>query len=580
MSFLQNTSCTAQPCLTLTQLRDEFFFFGPLGGILEHVWDVEVPVDEYTTAPVGNTTLVFLPGTHTLDNTLLSFYGNNSLISFSGLSNELLLDPVINGSIHRIASSYLVFTDIAVLVTHLQFKNCSVHTQYSDSFVVDHVAFSDSLLIVKNIRSASIINTNITITEYGGPEYVCFVLSTESSRVSITNLLLSIAIVYSSCISVRPLLAIAGGSSEIVDSTILGNGNYILAVAETNLTVLGTVQFEHGNPAIMTQRSTVNLRGSITFENGNTAIKAQDSTVEIAGNVLFANGNTAIETIGGIVGLAGNISFINNTGYQGGAMYISGGVVVIDDNAHIVFQDNHADHVGGAIYSTGIDIIDYISVGLKVDFCQMSFGANSRVEFINNTAKSGGSAMYGVTVSKLVCDSTITYAHHKGVNTTYDDLLSILSIEPDVSSAVSSDPLRVCICPDQSTPDCLAILPDQNIPHLHYTVYPGQIFTIPAAVVGFNFALTSGSVYAQFLSSEASLGSDSQYVQGVNQTGCSQLQYSVLSAKIQETLVLTSNGRSVSGIPSSIDQQIEVENGIIVAVEDIGVYFCMIINLL
>ena len=107
--------------------------------------------------------------------------------------------------------------------------------------------------------------------------------------------------------------------------------------------------------------------------------------------------------------------------------------------------------------------------------------------------------------------------------------------------------------PISLSPDCLALLPEQNT-HLHYTVYPGENFTIPAAVVGFNFALTSGSVYAQFLSSDASLGSESQYVQGVAHNGCSQLQYSVLSDKENETLVLTADGRQVTAIDSSIGE--------------------------
>ena len=184
--------------------------------------------------------------------------------------------------------------------------------------------------------------------------------------------------------------------------------------------------------------------------------------------------------------------------------------------------------------------------------CLISFGVNSTMDLLHNTAERGGSAMYSITMSQMVCESRS--------DVDYGYLFDVITIIPDSFSAVSSDPLRVCICPDQSTPDCLAILPDQNIPHLHYTVYPGQNFTIPAAVVGFNFALNSGSVYAQTLSSDASLGSEAQYVQGVNQTGCTQLQYSVLSGKKQETLVLTGDGRQVGDIDSSIKEDIIIQN--------------------
>ena len=174
------------------------------------------------------------------------------------------------------------------------------------------------------------------------------------------------------------------------------------------------------------------------------------------------------------------------------------------------------------------------------------------MDLLHNTAERGGSAMYGIFMSGVLCLLS--------KDSDYEYLFDIITIMPDSFSAVSSEPLRVCICPDQSTPDCLAILSEQNILHLHYTVYPGQNFTIPAAVVGFNFALTSGSVYTQFLGSDASLGSESQYVQGVNQTGCSQLKYSVLSDKEQETLVLTTNGGQVKDIDISIKEDIRMQN--------------------
>ena len=247
--------------------------------------------------------------------------------------------------------------------------------------------------------------------------------------------------------------------------------------------------------------------------------------------------------------LAGNVQSISNTAQLGGAISTVAGYLTVANNAKVVFQGNHAYHVGGAVYSSDSIVINY-----RVTNCSISFGKNSTMDLLQNTAERGGSAMYGIIISDVACSSL--------KDGDYNYLFDIITIIPDSFSAVSTDPLRVCICPDQSTPDCLAILPDQNIPHLHYTVYPGQNFTIPVAVVGFNFALTSGSVYAQFLSLDASPGSDTQYVQGVNQTGCSQLQYSVLSDKKQETLVLATNGRRVGDIDSSIKEDIRMQNDV------------------
>ena len=250
--------------------------------------------------------------------------------------------------------------------------------------------------------------------------------------------------------------------------------------------------------------------------------------------------------------LSGRVNFINNTGYKGGAVYLMESYIRVTTNTDVLFQDNHANQVGGAIYSIGSQIDNYISNGLSESGCVLRLECEKcTVLFENNTANNGGSATYGFTLSSLVCNANARYVHK---------LRNILSIEPDDFSAVASFPLRVCICPDQSTPDCLAILPDQNIPHLHYTVYPGQNFTLHATVVGFNFGPTSGSVHAQLLKSEASLGSESQYLQGASHTQCTALQYSVLSDRKQETLVLTSVWRSVSTIPTNILSAVNSQN--------------------
>ena len=299
----------------------------------------------------------------------------------------------------------------------------------------------------------------------------------------------------------------------------------------------------------------VNIAGSVQFINNSAyqggAIDVDRMTIAPNAQVTF-QGNSADRAGGAImiqhcVALAGNVKFINNTAQLGGAISMFSDMKVSKDT-QLVFQGNHAYHVGGAIASNPGTLYSTLMP------CSISFGNNSKMDLLHNTAERGGSAMYGIFMSAVVC------LESKNMYSDYEYMYDVITIIPDSFSAVSSDPLRVCICPNQSTPDCLAILPDQNNPHLHYTVYPGQNFTIPAAVAGFNFALTSGSVYAQFINSDASLGSDTQYVQGVNQTGCSPLQYSVLSDKEQETLVLTTDGRQVPHIDNSIKEDIRLQN--------------------
>ena len=362
-------------------------------------------------------------------------------------------------------------------------------------------------------------------------------------------------------------VTIAGSVQFINNSANNGPGGAIASIHNVTIIIAGSVQFINNSAY---QGGAINSNGNVTIinnaqvyfqndhakTNGGAIVSSQHVT--IAGSVQFINNSAiqggAIESgrgvtiannaqvifqgnhadrLGGAIAidsnivLAGSVQYISNTAELGGAISMFPGKMTVANNAKVVFQGNHAYHVGGAIYSSACTLVQY---ALKTEPCSISFGGNSTVDLLHNTAERGGSAIYGITMSKLECNSF--------ADGDYEYLFDIITIIPESFSAISSDPLRVCICPDQSTPDCLAILPDQNIPHLRYTVYPGQTFTIPAVVVGFNFALTSGSVYAQFLSSDASLGSDTQYVQGVNQTGCSPLQYSVLSDKKQETLVV------------------------------------------
>ena len=330
------------------------------------------------------------------------------------------------------------------------------------------------------------------------------------------------------------------GSVTIADNAlVVFQGNHAKTyggaiASRQHVTIAGSVQLVNNS---------ARHGGAIAAINVTTADKThvvfQANHADVQGGAIFSSN----------IVLAGSVQFVNNTAQLGGAISMISAPMTVTNNAQVVFQGNHAYHVGGAIYTSGRAFASHF---VKTVPCSISFGVNSKVDLLHNTAERGGSAMYGITMSEMVCESRS--------DLDYKYLFDIITIIPDSFSAVSSDPLRVCICSDQSTPDCLAILPDQNIPHLHYTVYPGQNFTIPAAVVGYNFALTSGSVYAQFLSSDASLGSESQYVQGINQTGCSQLQYSVLSGKKQETLVLTTDGRQVGYIDGSIKDDIRIQN--------------------
>ena len=80
---------------------------------------------------------------------------------------------------------------------------------------------------------------------------------------------------------------------------------------------------------------------------------------------------------------------------------------------------------------------------------------------------------------------------------------NITVINPGSISAVSSDPLRVCICDSYGVPQC-----SDNVTHINsQTVHPGESFSVPAVIVGFDTqsGATTGTVYADFLPTENSM---------------------------------------------------------------------------
>ena len=454
----------------------------------------------------NNTLLFFLPGDHTLQIDALEtrFYGENNHLTFSGLSETDSIGTTINCVEGRVRNGKLIFKGFNIVtIKNLQLNDCWVVFLSNNRLIIDYAIFNDTQYEIFGQNSNSITNSQLIDYTY---------------ETAFTNIILHSTVTFQN-VSIRSfntpreyfLLNCFSSHLTFSDGSFIGSGITLVRLSSSILRTSGTVMFTKGSPAILALNSTVNL--------------------------------------------AGSVSFVDNSAFRGAAIFISESRVIIADNSQVVFQGNHAEHVGGAIFSTGRDISNYVLFGKSTELCQMSFGNNSRVLFSNNTADSYGSAIYGVSVSSMLCDSGFDFYR----------LFDTLVFDPDEVSAVSSDPLRVCICLDQSTPDCLAILPDQNTTQLHYTVYPGQNFTIPAIVVGFNFAFTNGPVYAQFIDSDPDnlLGSETQYLQGASRTGCTPLQYSVLTDRKEVTLVLTTVGRTVSAITeisSQIKQDISDQN--------------------
>ena len=179
-----------------------------------------------------------------------------------------------------------------------------------------------------------------------------------------------------------------------------------------------------------------------TFENSTkSAIDAQQSKVIFQGNNIFRN-NSAPAGAG--------ISLKLNS-----YMYL-------EPHTHILFEGNYADYVGGAIY---IEMKPNETCFYHV--VDSSRSNTVQINFVRNTAKFGGSSIYG-DVSPCCGDDLCK---------NFYNTFNISNTETD-PSAIASAPQRVCFCDDNKfQPSCTKYAYNTQ-------AFPGQVFPVRLAAVG------------------------------------------------------------------------------------------------
>ena len=251
--------------------------------------------------------------------------------------------------------------------------------------------------------------------------------------------------------------------------------------------------------------------------------------------------------------LSGNVSFVGNIAVKGGALSLTLSTINITDGSNIVFKNNSATDVGGAIY------VEQLSANIYLDnvegtaaqcFYQLlgkSETGNYSLTFADNTAMHGGDHVFGTSLQSYCIAG---YVHvPDGEFLTSICAQEFFHFHPNQTlalSAVSSLPTRICLCNSDGQFNC------ENASEIFRNVRaaPGEEFYISAVIVGGQFGTARGSVYAQFLplnGYEASLSQRYQYTQGIrDHKKCTQLNYTILSANEREVVVLTAIEGTVS----------------------------------
>ena len=167
--------------------------------------------------------------------------------------------------------------------------------------------------------------------------------------------------------------------------------------------------------------------------NLNSAITT-DSTAIKFDNCVFENNtiSSSIKAFFSKVVFQGNNVFRNTSAPAGaGISLIADSYMYLKPHTHILFEGNHADYVGGTIYSDGF-------LGYPCFYHLMDSSMyNITVDFVGNTAGFGGSSLYG---NNVLQDGSLCKNFYNIFNTSNSET------DP---SALASDALRVCFCDEE-----------------------------------------------------------------------------------------------------------------------------------
>ena len=256
-----------------------------------------------------------------------------------------------------------------------------------------------------------------------------------------------------------------GGALSLENSTVHVNTSGI-EFYNNRASFGGAIHFMYGTMIINANKSVNFTMNSAKVRGGAICIDAGDRPTIIVDNY-------------------SKIFFFNNTAFQGGALYSrmpSLLITTVGYQSSIQFIDNTAFDVGGAVYSQS----SYPCIFMITDY-------SAKISFTRNCAQhSVGHHMYGASIRGYTCARKfISFVNKQGKPHCYHPGFGHyhklnISFDPDLNetlSPVSSAPQRVCLCDSNGKPQCA------NISYIftNTSVYRGEIITLPACVVGYDF---------------------------------------------------------------------------------------------
>jgi predicted outer membrane repeat protein len=305
------------------------------------------------------------------------------------------------------------------------------------------------------------------------------------------------------------------------DITILFQKNHAgscggaIYIENSLLTTIGNMEHRNNSAgcggAIFVRSTTVTyycyydgnvIYGNCTFidnearENGGAISSDKHSQVNFYGDTMFKN-NRAEGYGGGIYSLNSRISYIsadyvfegNSAGYGGAIAIFGNAKMIINPQVEIMFIENKAHYVGGAIFvdiytsSTCLAVTTELDTSnpdcfIMLNTCYDSFDNSQLIlNFTNNIATNSGNVLYGGSLNQCTglfksnaeCGISMTDQNQESA---FDIIVNVSSISPENSSYTefSSNPSSLCIFNESSNNYCGSPMPVE--------VFPGGTFNV------------------------------------------------------------------------------------------------------
>ena len=385
---------------------------------------------------ISNTTMVFLPGNHTLDTNITvvnidgltlrgeSAPGNSATVICNG-SVGLSFTRVMDFKMYSLAFSFCsrsfdstLYSSFALLLVSIEYAelvDCSFH----DNFGTALGAVNTNITMAGHSEFIHNHCENLCITGGGGIAVFSSNTPTVLTFNGTSNFLGNSVGTSGGAIFASNTILNFNGTSNFINNAALSGG--AIAISGNTVTFNGTSNFINNSAgvvggAILSAENTITVfvfNGTSNFINNSAddggAISANGYTVlRFNGNHNFVNNSG---TDGGVVStfdtsvlrFKGTSKFINNSAFIGGAIYARHNTEVSFSGTSI-FTNNSADSDGGAIYALGNSV----------------FSFNGTNNFINNLASGlsfstrcyGGGAIYTSDNTSIRFNGTSKFANN------------------------------------------------------------------------------------------------------------------------------------------------------------------------